>query len=972
MDVKTKRRADVENGDEGEDLVLATLVANGDDISPLVRHAFEMGRPQGLLRQLDFVVKKKEAEIEAMCKTHYEEFILAVDELRGVLVDAEELKSELQSDNFKLQQVGTTLLIKLEELLESYTVKKNVTEAIKMSKNCIKVLELCVKCNNHISEAEFYPALKTVDLLEKSYMENIPAKALQKVIEKKIPSIKSHIEKKVCSQVNEWMVQIRISCKIIGQTAIGRAASVRQRDEEMLERKRKAEGLNNSGVDDQAYNLVVEEDEDSGMKFDLTPLYRACHIHSCLGILQQFHEYYYKNRLLQLSSDLEISSTQPFVESYQTFLAQITGYFIVEDKVLRTAGGLLVAEQVETMWQTALAKITSMLDWQFSHMKSATHLLLVKDYVTLLGSTLRQYGYDISQILDVLDNSRDKYHSLLLEECRKQTDDVLGNDSYEQMVIKKDTDYENNVLSFNLQTSDIMPAFPYVAPFSSMVPDACRIVRSFIKSSVDYLSYSVGSGFFDVVRKYLDKFLIEVLNETLLDTINSANISVSQAMQLAANITVLERACDFFLRHAAQQCCIPVRSVEKPQATLTAKVLLKTSRDAAYITLLSLVNTKLDEYMNLIESINWTSEEAKPNGNDYINEVIFYLDSLLSTAQQILPLDAMYKVGTSALEHISNTIVGAFLSDNIKRFNANVVMNINNDLRLLENFADERFHSSGLGEIYKGGSFKSCMIEARQLINLLSSSQPENFMNPVIRERNYYALDYKRVATICDKFKDSADGIFGKDALLNHPDFNHSSLYRLIARCRASSEQIPLHNVGRMCLMLPVLCCCVVLILAQSEELARNWVGLEKQKGTIFAGIDKAASLILNKVKYGSFFEAFSRANGKDTEQCLASVLLINWVPASESVSGNGLNIADIHIVTLEFTKEAWNKLTEEFQGSERTKTMQDRQSVWSCGVCRNKAKQQEQQTQVAEIEEQLEVHLFTATCYSASNNKEE
>ncbi|XP_020229416.1 exocyst complex component SEC15A, partial [Cajanus cajan] len=554
---------------------------------------------------------------------------------------------------------------------------------------------------------------------------------------------------------------IRSSCKIIGQTAIGRAASVRQRDEEMLERKRKAEELNISGVDDQAYCLVVEEDEDSAMKFDLTPLYRACHIHGCLGIREQFHEYYYKNRLLQLNSDLEISSAQPFVESYQTFLAQIVGYFIVEDKVLRTGGGLLVPDKVETMWETALAKITSMLDVQFSHMNSATHLLLVKDYVTLLGSTLRQYGYDIGQLLDVLDNSCDKYHRLLLEECRSQTQDVLGNDSYEQMVIKKDTDYENHVLSFNIQTSDIMPAFPYVAPFSSMVPDACRIVRSFIKSSVDYLSYGVRTGFFDVVRKYLDKYLIEVLNETLLDTINSGNISVSQAMQLAANIAVLERACDYFLRHAAQLSCVPVRTVEKPQATLTAKVLLKTSRDAAYITLLSLVNTKLDEYMNLIEIINWTSEEPKPNGNEYINEVIFYLDSLMSTAQQILPLDAMYKVGTGALEHISNIIVGAFLSDIVKRFNANAVMNINNDLKMLEDFAHERFYTSGLGEIYREGSFKSCLIEARQLINLLSSSQPENFMNPVIREKNYYALDYKKVGSICDKFKDSADGIFG-------------------------------------------------------------------------------------------------------------------------------------------------------------------------------------------------------------------
>ncbi|CAL5208854.1 unnamed protein product [Lathyrus oleraceus] len=764
MDAKTKRRSEIEHGDEGEDLVLATLIANGDDLSPLVRHAFEMGRPEGLLRQLNFVVKKKEAEIEDMCKTHYEEFILAVDELRGVLVDAEELKSELQSDNFKLQQVGTALLVKLEELLESYSVKRNVTEAIKMSMNCIQVLELCVKCNNHISEAQFYPALKTVDLLEKSYMQSIPARALKLVIEKRIPSIKLHIEKKVCSQVNEWMVLIRSSCKKIGQTAIGRTASVRQREEEILERQRKVDDLNISVADDRVYSLDVEEvDDDSAMQFDLTPLYRACHIHSCMGILEQFHQYYYKNRLLQLNSDLEISSSQPFVESYQTLLAQIAGYFIVEDKVLRTAGGLLVEDQVEIMWETALSKMTSMLDMQFSHMNSATHLLLIKDYVTLVGSTLRKYGYDISPLLDVLDSCRDKYHLLLLADCRRKIIDVIENDSYEQMVIKKETDYENHVLSFNLQTSDIMPAFPYVAAFSSMVPEACHFVGSFIKGSVDYLSHGVRTSFFDIVRKYLDKLLIEVLNETLQDTINGGNISVSQAMQIAANISVFERACDFFLRHVAQLCGkgVSVRSIEKPQAALAAKVLLKTSKEAAYITLLSLVNTKLDDYMKLTDNALWTTEEPKPNGNEYLNEVVFYLDSLMSTAQQILPLDAMYKVGTGALEHVSNIIVAAFLSDSVKRFNATAVMNINNDLMMLEGFADEKFYSSGLGEIYKGYSFRSCLIEARQLINLLSSSQPENFMNPVIREKNYYALDYKKVANICDKFKDSADGIFG-------------------------------------------------------------------------------------------------------------------------------------------------------------------------------------------------------------------
>ncbi|KAF2289076.1 hypothetical protein GH714_026400 [Hevea brasiliensis] len=239
MDEKPKRRTAVENGDGGEVLVLATLIGNGDD--------------------LKIVVRKKDAEIEGLCKSHYEEFILAVDELRGVLVDAEELKSELASDNFRLQEVGSALLIKLEELLESYSIKKNVTEAIKMSKICLQALELCAKCNNHMSEGQFFPALKTMDLIEKNYLLNIPVKTLRMTIEKTIPVIKSHIQKKVTSQFNEWLVHVRSSAKNIGQTAIGHAASARQRDEEMLQHQRKSEEQN-----DRVKNKIVNNQNRNG------------------------------------------------------------------------------------------------------------------------------------------------------------------------------------------------------------------------------------------------------------------------------------------------------------------------------------------------------------------------------------------------------------------------------------------------------------------------------------------------------------------------------------------------------------------------------------------------------------------------------------------------------------------------------------------------------------------------------------
>uniref|UniRef100_A0A1D1YWK2 Exocyst complex component n=2 Tax=Anthurium amnicola TaxID=1678845 RepID=A0A1D1YWK2_9ARAE len=762
MNAKQKRRAVIENGDGGIDGALLTSVRNGDDLGPIVRHAFEVGKPDTILNQLKSIVKKKEVEIEELCKLHYEEFILAVDELRGVLLDADELKNDLSGENLRLQDVASSLLSKLDELLELFSIKKNLTEAIHTLKLCVQVFTLCCKCNMYVLEGRFHPVVKTLNLLERDYLQSIPVKVLRKVIEKQIPAIKSHIEKKVSSEFNDWLVHVRDTAREIGQLAIGQAASARQRDVELRTQQREAEEQSRLGAGDCVYTLDVEQiDEGPILKFDLTPVYRAHHIYSCLGIQDRFCNYYYENRLMQLNLDLEISSSQPFLESHQGFFAQIAGFFIVENRVLRTAGGLLSDGQVETIWDTAKTKMTSILEEQFSGMETASHLLLIKDYVTLLGATLKRYGYRVAPLLDVLDNGRDKYHELLTNDFRKQIAVVLENDTYEQMVIRKEYEYNMNVLSFNLQTSDIMPAFPYIAPFSSSVPDVCRIVRSFIEDSVSYLSYGNRINLYDVVKKYLDKFLNDVLNEAILKMIHGGTLGLSQAMQITANIAILELACDHFLRQAAQLCGIPVRLVERPHGGLTARAVLRASQNAAYIELSSLVNSKLDEFMDLANNINWTADDAPQSENEHINVLTIFLDTLVSTAQQILPPDALYNVSSGALEHISDSIVSAFLSENVKRFNLNAVVGIDNDLKVLETFTDDKFRGTGLSDMEKEGRLRDCLSEARQLINLLLSNQPENFMNPVIREKNYGALDYKKVASICEKFKDSPDRLFG-------------------------------------------------------------------------------------------------------------------------------------------------------------------------------------------------------------------
>ncbi|KAJ8898605.1 hypothetical protein K2173_004218 [Erythroxylum novogranatense] len=776
---KIRRKVAPANGeldnsaDKQEQLLLSSAICDGEDLGPFIRKAFAGGRPETLLHNLRHFARSKESEIEEVCKAHYQDFILAVDDLRSLLSDVDSLKSALSDSNSKLQFVAGPLLASLDYYLEAQTVSQNVHLALSQIAICIKLMELCARTNHHLSSGKFYLALKCADAIESEFLDKTPSSTLKAMLEKKIPEIRSYIERKVSKEFGDWLVEIRVVSRNLGQVAIGQASAARQREEDLRIKQRQAEEQSRLSLRDCVYALREEDDEDGfdgvigddgkdgysngasgSLGFDLTPLYRAYHVHQTLGLEDRFKQYYFENRKLQLTSDFQVSSMTPFLESHQTFFAQIAGFFIVEDRILRTGGGLISRFEVENLWETAVSKMCSVLEDQFSRMQTANHLLLIKDYVSLLGVTLRRYGYPVDALLDVLSKHRDKYHELLLSDCRKQTAEALSADKFEQMLMKKEYEYSMNVLSFHLQTSDIVPAFPYVAPFSSTVPDCCRIVRSFIEDSVSYMSYGGQLEFFDVVKKYLDRLLSEVLDGALVKLINTSVHGVSQAMQVAANMAVMERACDFFFRHAAQLSGVPLRMVERGRRQFP----LTNARDKAEEMLSGLLKEKVDGFMTLIENVNWMADEPIQNGNEYVNEVIIYLETLVSTAQQILPTNVLKRVLQDILSHISEQIVGALLSDSVKKFNVNAVTGIDVDVRLLESFADSQSTLFTEGEV---SQLKIALAEARQLINLLLSNHPENFLNPVIRERSYNALDYRKVMIISEKVKDSTERLFG-------------------------------------------------------------------------------------------------------------------------------------------------------------------------------------------------------------------
>jgi exocyst complex component 6 len=64
MTALTRKRGTLESGDGGLSVSLAGFIANNEDVGPIVRLAFESGKPEALLSGLQNIVKMKEVEIE--------------------------------------------------------------------------------------------------------------------------------------------------------------------------------------------------------------------------------------------------------------------------------------------------------------------------------------------------------------------------------------------------------------------------------------------------------------------------------------------------------------------------------------------------------------------------------------------------------------------------------------------------------------------------------------------------------------------------------------------------------------------------------------------------------------------------------------------------------------------------------------------------------------------------------------------
>jgi exocyst complex component 6 len=331
--------------------------------------------------------------------------------------DTDALKGSLSASHSALLSSAAPLLASLESFLAARALAGNLSSLLASFRRCVRLLALAARANAHLQAGNhgLYLTLRAVDAIDCDLAsgpepEPLPLPTLHRILLSVVPAVRAHAGREISIEFSDWMVSIRAASRRLGQVAIGHSAASRQRQQELRSKHRALEECitpDDDGVgelDDFAAAAATADATEgaAAASFDLTPLYRAMHIHQTPALGERFKKYYLENRKLQLTSDFDVISATPFLESHQLIFSQIAGFFIVGDRVFRTGGGLTSRADVDALWDAPVGKMVSVMEDNFSRMQTANHLLLITDYAALLAATMRRYGYPVGMLLDVL------------------------------------------------------------------------------------------------------------------------------------------------------------------------------------------------------------------------------------------------------------------------------------------------------------------------------------------------------------------------------------------------------------------------------------------------------------------------------------------------------------------------------------------------------------------------------------------
>lgn len=693
--------------------LISEIETSDAPIGPVLRSVYEDDGQTNFLKQLDDHSQNHDKEIERMCNFHYQGFISSVNELIRVRSDARIIKTQVKQANSELNESGKELLDKLGELSDQRTILRNIAATIEMLTLCMPVLEMYAKLYEQKKSKRYYPALKTLELLENTYLVRIKNFRFAELMKNKLPEFRESIKDAAKEDLMRFLENVRSKDEKLGQIAMKQA-----HEQYSLNLLHGMEEF--ADAEDEELELCVSD------LVDFSPVYRCLHIFTALNQRDVFEAYYRKERMQQARLMFEWQrGTATIHESFDVFQAyfnQIVGFFVVEDNVMNTTDGLVTRGTLDELWDMAIHKIGTVLRTQCNNLEDASMMLGIKELIVWFSHTLSGYGFSVSSLYDVLLQMRDQYNEMLTKQWRPKFDKLAVEDNYSPLFVNTLQEYSDMVQQFPYEDNTPIDKFPKRYPFSGFVTSVYSEVKCFIDESMKFNeNLNISRTEIDnSVRKSANLLLTKTLNESLKTMLAHPSLSLGQLAQMSVNTLHLEDACPSLEKYISD--VTGTTDVNVILMRLYGASTFKDVRSDAEQRIFEKLNSKIDEFLGLA-SYNWAPSNARTQPSSYLVDLIAYLQGAFITFETLTG-DVAKTACMSSCKHLAVNLKMFLFDDQVRQLNVNGLMGFDLDLKECESFA-----ASKPVDGFEDGTLELCFQELRQLLTLVIDGDWSTFFS---------------------------------------------------------------------------------------------------------------------------------------------------------------------------------------------------------------------------------------------------
>ncbi|KXJ11782.1 exocyst complex component 6B [Exaiptasia diaphana] len=719
--------------------LLAEVESSDGLLGPTLRAVYDGEYQKEFMEKLEDRIKVHDKDIERMCNYHYQGFIESVNELLKVRGEARKLKIKVQEGNEVLKKSGTELVDRCEELIKCRTIQRNIASAIEALSVCLPVLDMHAKLSDQMSNRRYYPALKTLEQLEHTYLPRIKKFRFAEIMKNSIPIFRENIKEASMSDLRDFLESIRKESEKLGSVAMKQAF---HRSNLTLSH---GVGTRKKGDDD-------ELDQSALDLVDFSPVYRCYHIYTVVGEKENFEVYYRKQRRKQARLVLQPNhgTIDESLEAYRAYFHQIVGFFVVEDTILHTAKGLVTRSTVDDLWDMAASKIAAVMRTQSAYCKETDLLIQVKELIVWFCYTLSGYGLNVNQIYDVLIEMRNLYNETLMKKWEGDFKQILEVDNYSPMYIEECTKYQDVLNEFpytDKPTKNV--SLPKVLPFSECPVKLYKEFKKFINACLkfnEHLNVSQ-TEIGDSVRKSTNLLLTRTLNGCFTSVVKRKEVSIPQLAQLSINTVHLEAACLHLEEYVSE-----VTGTANDGVNVTRVYGLSTFKDIrAEIEqqMYERLNEKIEDFIQLA-NYNWVPSGPRKQPSSYIMDLLAYLNSTFLNFSA-LPGNIAQTACLSSCKHLASSMRTLLLDEEVRQMNEFGIQCFNQDLRKCEEFAN-----SNPVEGISDGTLQMTFLELRQLVDLLLSCDWSTFFKDHgLTESKYNRVNPQTAARLLEKLMES-------------------------------------------------------------------------------------------------------------------------------------------------------------------------------------------------------------------------